>query len=233
MSQETANLNFVSLCGLFFVLRRASFGLDCERARAAAQLFLFFKLRDVAFSHLLHMSVGQLARSFQAKAPVLCLQQHPDLFAVSMTRIPLIVSIGSAFFLGRAWTTSRVYRRAAALDSHRINHRRWFCAASIVTHTCSRRDRAIRIFNFPPKAATSVGATQYSFSFAAAFSSSRISGQSAKLPGRQLLLASTTFPNLRFDCFWQPNSLEHISCQDCTVSELAKESLASQPRRHI
>ena len=208
MSQETANLNFVSLCGLFFVLRRASFGLDCERARAAAQLFLFFKLRDVAFSHLLHMSVGQLARSFQAKAPVLCLQQHPDLFAVSMTRIPLIVSIGSAFFLGRAWTTSRVYRRAAALDSHRINHRRWFCAASIATHICSRRDRFVRILSFP-QPSTSVGAT-HSFSFAP-FQLFQNIGTRSKTFGST---APKTFPNLRFDCSWQPNSLEHISCQE-------------------
>ena len=174
------------------------------------------------------MSVGQLARSFQAKAPVLCLQQHPDLFAVSMTRIPLIVSIGS-ILAGRAWATSRVYRRAAALDSHRINHRRWFCAASIATHIWSRRDRAIRIFNFPPKAAH-LSAPRNSFSFAAAFQDVQNTGTISKTFGS---IAPEHFRTSVSIVLGSQTHWNTSHARNCTGSELAKESPALQSRHHI
>ena len=75
---------------MFFVLR------SCAVLAAA----VFFFKGDVAFAHLAItccMSVGQLARSFQAEAPVLYIQQNPDYEDNQMTRIPLIFSIGSIF----------------------------------------------------------------------------------------------------------------------------------------
>lgn len=92
MSQESADLNLFSMRPR--VVLRSS--LLCG---PGGSCFLSSRRRSFCTPrhHLLHMSVGQLARSFQEEAPVLYIQQNPDYQDSQMTRIPLIFSIGSIF----------------------------------------------------------------------------------------------------------------------------------------
>ena len=147
MSPETADLNFVS--AVWVLVLRSSLEQSWP---LRGQLFFFFKLRRRFLTLAAH--VCRPACSFFSGKGACTLSPTTPRLICSFDDEDSSHRFHRQHFCltkGRAWATSRVYRRAAALDSHRINHRRWFCAASIATHIWSRRDRAIRIFNFPPK----------------------------------------------------------------------------------
>ena len=194
-------------CSSFF--GRASFGLDCERAgscffSSSCATSRFFTLAAHVCRPACSFFSGKGACTLSPTTPrlICCFDDEDSSHRFHRQHFCLTK--------GRAWATSRVYRRAAALDSHRINHRRWFCAASIATHICSRRDRAIRIFNFPPKAAH-LSAPRNSFSFAAAFQDVQNTGTISKTFGS---IAPKTIRISVSIISWQPNSLEHISCRE-------------------